>query len=799
MKKLLICLECDGRVIHEGKSDELQFPVEIGRAASCAWSVEGIDKTMSSSHAELFMKHGAVWVRDLGSRNGITLVGERVEARRLKAGDKYHLGACVLTVEAVVDRSNGDFLPYHRLEQLNGPRAGTVFELTGGNDIVIGSDPGCAINCLDTLVSREHAALALKVDGSCWVRDLGSRNGTNVNGTALAKGKERMLRDGDILSVAYIEFRFTDKDVAHPRAHLLRKVGVTFATVAIALIGYYTYATVKPSSRMLLRTALRYAEAERFAEAREYALKAAESRGAEAYYRHRQEVMRNLDVWERTAKTWGRMRELLAARDWEGSQVESVHLGAWDWNSSSAPREGLRAEKALALVRAFRAAQKSLSDGLGIGELEAAADGLAKARDDLAAVAGGGDAAVWAGPILHDSAAIKPELDVTADELRRVESAVRDLKVASPDELPHGAGDALSLLDGILRANVARRQEASAESKGVFSHSHAVEARIGELRSPLRALAASEDQFASNVLNVASARFQDVVPDLPLPSAQLAGMVSSFPEYSADLQRRNGVLCREVLAGWRDRLRNLEGTGFQAKGAQYPLAFRALFSENVARRVLQFVPSASAEPVRAGEDGPLDGCAYDAFAGIYEFYFFLEELDPESSPERAISRYGNYDEGRWDTVLQSARDACAKLETFLAYRNARGEAGSIARMVAGAEVPEGENAIATSLKFAGDLLREKDAWASGTFRKVCEADGSARAAVLAHGVRLLLASKPDRAEAEILAREWREFKRGLPKWDGTETVARDIFDAALPGMPAHRKAWVFLQKEAQQQ
>lgn len=797
MKKLLICLECDGRVIHEGKSDELQFPLEIGRSPSCAWSVEGIDKTMSSRHAELFLKRGAVWIRDLESRNGITLVGERIKSEKLRAGEKYHLGACTLTVEAVKDRGSGDFLPYHRLEQLNGPRAGTVFELTGGSDIMIGSDPSCAINCLDTLVSREHAALALKADESCWVRDLGSRNGTSVNGTALAKGKERMLRDGDILSVAYIEFRFTDKDVAHPRAHLLRKVGIAFATVAIALIGYYTYATVKPSSRMLLKTALRYAEAERFAEAREYAVKAADSRGAEAYVRHRQEVMRNLEVWERTAKTWARMRELLANRDWEGAQVESVHLGAWDWNSSSAPREGLRAERALALVRAFRAAQKSLVEGLGIKDLEEAAGALAAARDELAAVAGTGETASWAGPILRDVATIKPEIDTTAQELRRVEASVGDLKIASPEELPKGAGEALAVLDGLLRSNSERRAAASDEARGVFTHSHAVEARIAELRAPLRALAASEEAFASNVWNVAAARFQGIVADLPLPSAQLAGMVPSFPGYSADLQRRNGILCREVLVGWRDRLKNLESSGFGARDGTYPLALRALFSESVAKRVLQFVPSPTAEPVRAGGEAPLEGNAYDAFAGIYEFYYFLEELDPDTSPERAVSRYGNYDEGRWATVVQGAREVCAKLETFIAYRNAGGAAGPIARLVAGIDVPGGENAIAASLRLADDLLREKDVWATETFRKVCEADGSARAAVLAHGVRLLLASKPDRAEAEKLARKWKDFKRGLPKWDGTETVALDIFNAALPGMPVHRKAWVFLRKEAQ--
>ena len=793
MKKLLICLEYDGRVIHEGKSSELTLPLEIGRSPSCPWSVEGIDKTMSSRHAELFLKRGAVWIRDTESRNGITFAGERIAKKKLKSGDKLHLGGCILTVEEVKDRSGGDFLQYHRLEQLNGPRAGTAFDLMGGEDITVGSDPSSAINCLDPLVSRNHAALALKADGSCWVRDLGSKNGTTVNGVALAKGKERMLRDGDILSVAYIEFRFTDKDVAHPRAHMLRKVGIAFATVAIALIGYYTYATVKPSSRMLLRTALRYAEAERFGEARDYVLKAAEARGAEAYAKHRQEVMQNLEVWERTAKTWEKIRGQLSARDWDGAQMESVHLGAWDWNSSTAPREGLRAEKALDLVRAFRAAQKALSDGLGIADLEKDSGALAAAQGELAAVAANQP---WAEPLLQDAATIQPELDATARELRRVEAAVRDLKPGPVNELPHAAGEALAALDALLAENAARKT-ATEEARRVFTPSHAVEARIGELRAPLRAFAASERVFAGNLRGIASAKFADVSADLPLPSAQLAGMVSSFPEYAADLQRRNDVLCKETLVGWRDRLRNVSQTGFDPDGRKYPAALKALLSEKVSKKVLEFVPSASREVVVAGADGPLEDCAYDAFVGIYEFYYFLEEIDPESPSERAIARYGGYDEGRWETVVQVARDVCAKLGAFVSYRNASGEAGTLARLVASVDVPGGGNEIEKALRFADEILREKEAWAADMFKGLCAAEGSGRAAILARGVKVLLAAKPDREETKALAAEWAKFKRGIPKWNGTETAARDIFNEALPGMSLHRKAWQYLRREAE--
>ena len=303
--------------------------------------------------------------------------------------------------------------------------------------------------------------------------------------------------------------------------------------------------------------------------------------------------------------------------------------------------------------------------------------------------------------------------------------------------------------------------------------------------------------FSANVRSIAAARFSDILADLPLPSAQLAGMAPSFAGYSANLQRRNDILCRETLTGWRDRLKNVEQAGFDARTRKYPTALKALLSAKVAERVLEFVPTPSLEPVKAGDEAPIQGCAYDAFVGIYEFYYFLEELDPDSSPERAVSRYGSYDEGKWETVVQSARDVCAKLGTFVSYRNAGGVAGTLARLVATIDVPDGGNEIGRALKFADEILREKDAWAAGTFRTLCANAGTGRAEVLAKGVALLLGESIDREAAAELAREWKNFKRGITKWNGTETAALDIFNEALPGMPAHRKAWLFIQKEGQ--
>jgi pSer/pThr/pTyr-binding forkhead associated (FHA) protein len=54
------------------------------------------------------------------------------------------------------------------------------------------------------MVSRRHCALSLR-DGRVWVEDLGSRNGTRLNGQPLAT--PRPLEDGDRLEVAHLPFR----------------------------------------------------------------------------------------------------------------------------------------------------------------------------------------------------------------------------------------------------------------------------------------------------------------------------------------------------------------------------------------------------------------------------------------------------------------------------------------------------------------------------------------------------------------------------------------------------------------
>jgi pSer/pThr/pTyr-binding forkhead associated (FHA) protein len=79
-----------------------------------------------------------------------------------------------------------------------------VFELRDRSDvrIVIGrNSPDLKLN--DIMISRHHARL--KYDGKRWIlRDLGSRNGTKLNGDLLRK--PTVLKTGDLIGTGYTEF-----------------------------------------------------------------------------------------------------------------------------------------------------------------------------------------------------------------------------------------------------------------------------------------------------------------------------------------------------------------------------------------------------------------------------------------------------------------------------------------------------------------------------------------------------------------------------------------------------------------
>ena len=68
-------------------------------------------------------------------------------------------------------------------------------------ELLLGRDPQCDVVIPNRQVSRRHARVYPQERG-VWVEDLGSKNGTFLNGERLEPGKPARLRDGDTLVLA---------------------------------------------------------------------------------------------------------------------------------------------------------------------------------------------------------------------------------------------------------------------------------------------------------------------------------------------------------------------------------------------------------------------------------------------------------------------------------------------------------------------------------------------------------------------------------------------------------------------
>ena len=91
-----------------------------------------------------------------------------------------------------------------KLKVIAGAKEGAEIPLKKSK-FVIGRASDCTLRAGSDAISRHHCVL-LKRDGAVTVRDLGSRNGTFVNGERITQ--ETQLANGDELSVGPLQFIF---------------------------------------------------------------------------------------------------------------------------------------------------------------------------------------------------------------------------------------------------------------------------------------------------------------------------------------------------------------------------------------------------------------------------------------------------------------------------------------------------------------------------------------------------------------------------------------------------------------
>lgn len=91
----------------------------------------------------------------------------------------------------------------------------TPYELSG-YPVQLGRHPDCNIQLDSNMVSRFHAHLMEK-DGRVHLEDLGSGNGSFLNGKQLTANTPELLNDGDRIKLGPVKFRFEDEELDSSR------------------------------------------------------------------------------------------------------------------------------------------------------------------------------------------------------------------------------------------------------------------------------------------------------------------------------------------------------------------------------------------------------------------------------------------------------------------------------------------------------------------------------------------------------------------------------------------------------
>lgn len=163
------------------------------------------EKGVSGFHADLKVDGDNVMITDVGTKTGTQLNGELLSGpTTLRTGDVIMIQGVELEVveDDVPNHAKTMVLSGHALSEASGgwvlvadsgPEKGQHIPVSERTEI--GRALDCDISILEPALSRKHAEIEPKGD-ELYLQDLGSGNGTHVNGEKVSRAK---LKDGDVL------------------------------------------------------------------------------------------------------------------------------------------------------------------------------------------------------------------------------------------------------------------------------------------------------------------------------------------------------------------------------------------------------------------------------------------------------------------------------------------------------------------------------------------------------------------------------------------------------------------------
>ena len=730
---LIIQLELNGKVLCEVSTDDLKSEITIGRSEQCAWRIPSDDRSASGVHARIFRNGKRVMIEDLKSRNGIYFMGSKIQKRKLAAGDVYGIGDCKLTVEHDLrsQKKGASQEKYHKLEQLTGENRGKVYILKD-DYIQIGAAPECFIVLNDSLVSKLHAVLENHSDDTCWVKDMGSRNGTKVNGTPLNEENAqtgRMLKDGDIISIAYLDFRFWDKTVVHIRSHLFLKIGVVAATLAIVLGGYFAFQVISPSAKSIRLSAEKRAATGDFAGAKELLVSATTARGADTDASQRLDLVRKLAIWQETFESWEKIQSLLSGTPGAGDLYEANDLFGlimsadrerWQWNVSTASVEMKKAQETHALLSTLLGIEDRISHA--DEDIAYISENRFKLKDALEACRK--NPQPYQTAIQTEAADLLGEMEFQIAENEEIQSVISACSDAGKLD------QTISSLEKIQEKAAERIGQRKKEGK---AYSQSADTLCKKLLAVLRELQKSRIVLDQNCLAAAQFEFGKIEGDLHLPSAEDCILSPNLSICRLELDQDNQRL-KQIAIQLLNFQTFFNDNGF-APGHKSPL-LTLIFDQDawetkiLACDCLKLTQPSYTEKTARSE--------YDRVLGVYAFWEYLRSIG------------GDFDttvfEDRFKPDLFRAKEIFSHLDTFLLFCDPLEKSSLRKVMKRLVAENEGKSVLTEHIKVAKTILSKRDTLIDRMYENYQE-NSDFRDGIIAGGVALCL-----------LPENWSDFK-----------------------------------------
>lgn len=170
---------------------------------------------VAGHHAKLLQRDDMFILKDMGSKAGTQVNGQRITQKNIICGDKLRFGDTELEV---IDPFEGQSSNYWSLIADANWLSGQEFPLhftPREQTLMLGRGSDCDIVIPGTHLSRHHAELSLLGDSTIALKDLNSANGTFVNEHAISF---KEIKAGDRLRFDVYSFRLFGPDINLPKA-----------------------------------------------------------------------------------------------------------------------------------------------------------------------------------------------------------------------------------------------------------------------------------------------------------------------------------------------------------------------------------------------------------------------------------------------------------------------------------------------------------------------------------------------------------------------------------------------------